>query len=1250
MVRAAISREPLLSGGSDMIDQNRKDTLRSNISPAVIVTAMLLAVVAGTASEKSLYVIKSIWNSDGDTPIQVYNIGADGALTLQAEYRVPMYGEGAVGLAADPDGKYLFLTYEGSNTIQVVDATTADTACDIQAPGAVNLAGIVCGNSGLLYCVERYTEKLYVYKWEPKTAKLTLVPGSPFILIGSTAYGIALDEIHGLLYVANGTNKITVYRTTDWSLARTILLNREVISVALDVKNSLLYAGGGYFYDNFFLTQYSLATGTQKEVQVEPDACVMGLAVDFGTSLVYMSTGRNNQDGGDRLLVYNDSLQRVDSTFRIGGDPTGLVIPFSNPLNLVKDVTGVVTGSDGVITKYAKIGETFTYIISFDARTYQPNSVSIVDTLPAEVTFVGASGDQLFGHYNETMHNYTWSNPPQETDGPTRLELEARVKNDVPEGTIITNWVVISSDRTMPTTISKVVVAANLAQLNPLNLTKKIIGRATDPNTDGTEYVNAGDIFAYALYLDNTANNQAVHNVSLIDTLPQDVIFVSAERDGLVSQYDSGTHTYTWYYDSLAAGAHACQRLLVKVRETTAQWRIVTNSAAISSDETPESSTSFAAVVKKLALNPLNLTKSVIGGTVDPNDAGQIQVNAGDTIAYAICFDNTNNDQPVNDVSIVDLLPSDVSFITADGDNVFGQYDDVTHSYVWNYTSVPAGSSACVRLIGRVAQDVAIQKTMVNLAIIDSNTVKSTTASIGAIVEEVVYNPLKITKSIVGAITDPNTGVAYVNAGDTLIYSIYFDNSDNASAVNDVSVLDILPFEMTFVAAGGAGVSAEYDALTHTCKWTYPSLPAGASAYVTLVAQVDSNAVPGTRIRNYAIVDRTDVQSGTATFDVIVRDAVHSPLDLTKSVAEPAIPAGSSSAVTYVHPGDTVTYNVCFDNNGNDVNVDDVTIVDKLADQVTFVQADGDGVFGNYDPNTHTYVWAYQSVPAGSSACLKLTVRVKEGIANGTKITNFAIVDSSETRSTLASVDVTTYYNPLKISKTVTLESSNAGGCVAFGQTLTYTICFDNNDNDQAISNVKIVDSLPQWVAFESADGNGVFGHYDLATHTYTWSYASIAPKSSSCVHIVCRVKENAPEKTKLTNSVVISGEGVIVKTAGADVVTCEKPVKAELFLLPLWISPYSGLDQITAIVRFPKGIKKSDIELTPLELYPSGEKSVRPVRTYVIANRVRIYTRFEKRDLVAITGTNGLKVVRVTGVFKSGRSFYADGLISVAP
>jgi uncharacterized repeat protein (TIGR01451 family) len=834
-----------------MKDQSRKNAFKAKIFLSLLAVAISIPAVTQIATAKSLYVIADI--KDDPTPVQAYDIGIDGTLTFQAEHDIPHYEHGAVGLAIDSDSGYLFVTYEDSDVIQLINARTMTDEGITIAPDATNLAGIVYDHEKeLLYCVDRRTRTLYVYNWDPNSATLTHAPDSPIRLEEwPSAYGIALDEIDGLLYVASASNTIYVYSTSDWSLVRTIPVSRLAISVAVDVMNGFLYSGGGYA-GNYYLTQYHLATDTEKEVQVEPDAGVIGLGVDTDTGLVYMSTGIDINPGGDNLLVYDKSFNQIGIINAIG-NPTGLVIPGKdigyNPHNLKKILIDGAVGT----TPLGKIesvgaGHTMTYGICFDNNNdYTATDVVIVDTLPEEVSFVMADDDGVNGQYDPNTHTYKWLYPTLPPGTSTCLELKVLVNQDVRPGTTITNTVTINSNQTPPTTVSLDVVTT----YNALNLDKSILGSIEGQ----TAWVDVNENITYNIYFDNNSNDFTVKDVSVVDILPDEVNFVSADEDGVHGQYDPNTHTYTWSYPSLSPGSAINLGLVVNVNQDTAPGTTITNTVIIDSNELPPSTASVDAITY---YNPLNLSKSIVG-SVD----GQIKwVDANEIITYNIVFDNNDNDYIVTNLSIVDTLPEEVSFVTADGDGIFGQYDPNTHTYTWSYSHLPPKTATYLKLVVQVNPDTAPATTISNSVTIDSIETPPSTASVEA---KTYYSPLNLSKNVVGGTPGE---VEWVDVGENFAYSICFNN-DNDYTVTNVTIVDTLPEEVSFVTANGDGIFGQYDPLTHTYTWSYPSLTPGSNTCLELTVQVNPDTPPFTTITNSITINSNEARPTVASVDAI---------------------------------------------------------------------------------------------------------------------------------------------------------------------------------------------------------------------------------------------------------------------------------------------------------------------------------------------------------------------------------------------
>jgi len=663
---------------------------------------LLLAMGPGTADAKSLYVITSIVMTP--IPVRAYDVSADGTLTFQAQYDAPFYGAGMVGLALDSESGYLFGTYEDYGDILVINAAAMERAGRIHVPNSENLAGIVYDHDKrLLYCMDRRTPKLYSFQWDASAIKLTPAVGSPFTLEGAQSYGIALDEINDLLYVASVSQGISVYSTLDWHLVRTLKTGDSMTSVAVDPHRGYLYYGAGYF-GNLYLTRRSLADDSKKEILVDPEAGVVGLAVDLETGYVYISTGRDGLPGGDDLVVYNDNLEVIQVIENVG-NPTGMVLPSRsmsvNPLHLTKAVANPLGGAPDSQGLYrVVIGDEVTYSITFDDGGYNLSEVSVVDELPAQLEFVRATGDGVYGRYDAATHRYIWQNPPMTAGATTRLDLVGRVRSDTLPDQIITNSVTIDSDKTPATTISARAVATN-ATYNPLTIRKSVVF-SDNLTTDGTSlYARPGDQITYRISFDNSTNDRMVSNVMVVDVLSPYVEFVSATDDGFAGMYDRATRTYTWSYASLAAGEAKTVDLTVRLAADVAPGIIIPNTATVTGSSTPGASKKVNITV---AFTPLDLDLVVVSPSGETDDRGRPYVGPAEDVTYEIRIRNLSA-VAVTDLLIVDELPQEADVVTSASD--FGTYDQIAGTYTWSYPLLAPDTQATLKLVLRVKDQVA---------------------------------------------------------------------------------------------------------------------------------------------------------------------------------------------------------------------------------------------------------------------------------------------------------------------------------------------------------------------------------------------------------------------------------------------------------------------------------------------------------------------------------------------------------------
>jgi uncharacterized repeat protein (TIGR01451 family) len=330
-----------------------------------------------------------------------------------------------------------------------------------------------------------------------------------------------------------------------------------------------------------------------------------------------------------------------------------------------------------------------------------------------------------------------------------------------------------------------------------------------------------------------------------------------------------------------------------------------------------------------------------------------------------------------------------------------------------------------------------------------------------------------------------------------------------------------------------------------------------------------------------------------------------------------------------------------------------VTLIDVLPPEVSFVKVNDDKQSGQYDPKTHTYTWLYGTLSPQLGISLELVVRVNEDVPPAITITNNVILDSDETRPITASAVVATGYKPLNIRKEIVGDVIGGTAFVNPGDMVMYTICFDN-DNDVAVTNVTVIDLLPNEVVFVSATGDKNYGRYDEKTHTYTWSYKSIAAKSTTCETLQVRIKEDTPRDKIIVNKVKIKSDQTDESAnppGDNEINTGEEPLLLQqLSILPEIIRDTDSTYEIQATAILPAGIGKKDIEDTPPILYLPEPYSAKIVATrqiiYGSDTRAKVIALFDKKEVLNAITARGQCTLTVVGKFKKGQSWYGKDTV----
>lgn len=445
--------------------KNEKNVWKSITVIAVVLSILAIAMV-GTASAKSLYLAADHYQDPVlGTPINAYTIPPGipsppaNDLTYLAQYRVAYHGIGGTGMAIweDPNGDgdfsdaQVFMTYEFSDLVEAFYAVdfTPVPGTPITAPVASDLAGIVVDQEkSRVYAVDRFGKNLYVYD----AATFLPPPGVtlpiPLPTLDNGAVGLALDEDRDWLFITDFDSTVHYFDTATWNQVGTITTaSVSAIGIAIDEDNQFVYTAGGWAMDSR-LAKYDMTTGTATFIDlsdIEPGLLVHGLAVDLNTNLLWATTDW----GIDDLRVFDSSMNQVyvypDTEGKII-NPAGIVIPreeiIYNPLHLSKD--------DGLAEdECVNPGEDITYDICYDntANLYPVHNVAITDTLPAEVSFVSATGS-----YTIVGNTVTWDIGDLPAGEPTAcVELVVNVNPGTAPETTIQNCANIDSDETPAT-------------------------------------------------------------------------------------------------------------------------------------------------------------------------------------------------------------------------------------------------------------------------------------------------------------------------------------------------------------------------------------------------------------------------------------------------------------------------------------------------------------------------------------------------------------------------------------------------------------------------------------------------------------------------------------------------------------------------------------------------------------------------------------------------------------------------------
>ena len=708
--------------------------------------------------------------------------------------------------------------------------------------------------------------------------------------------------------------------------------------------------------------------------------------------------------------------------------------------------TDFFVSKDGPGTAAADTDVTFT--ITAGNNGPDSGSISLTDTLPGTMTFQSIT--QTSGP--------SFPCPTQPTPGSggtinctatllagesATFSLVTHIPPGTAQGTVFTNQAMVSGNSVDPDGDNNLASASVTVPIPQADVGVQKVGPdSAAPNTD----------VSYTITVNNSGPD-AADSVSLTDTLPGTMTFVSIIQNSGPVFSCSGSSTVTCSILSLPAGTTATFTLTGHIPAGTASGTVFTNVAHVTTttnDPNPDNNNSLTELT--VVTSDLAVTKTGPAGAF-----------AGNTISWTIAATNNGPDTQ-SGATLSDPLPAGTTFFSLvqnTGPSAFCSDPGAGNPGSVNCSFFSLGSGVSAQFTLTATINPGFTGTLSNTATVfgsnaDTNPNNNSATAVTAVTASA---DVSVNKS----------GPLTANAGTNIPYTIVVTNNGPSNAAN-VSLTDAVPANTTFVSesqttgptfscvnppSGGTG--------TVTC--TIASLaPAPISATFSITVHINPGAI-GAAIGNTANVTATtpDTNPGNNTSSVVTTGTGSADVSVVKTAAAAAA------------AGTNLTYNINVTNNGPS-DASSVTMSDTLPPNTTFVsesQPTGPAFICTNPPlgGTGTVSCSIATLTAGTSATFAIVVQVSPAAPVGPS-SNTATVSTSTTDPNPGNNSSTAITAIALATADLLITKTPAPGPYGTGQPLTYTIVVANNGPNTALS-VVVTDTLPAGTTLQSSTPAG---------------------------------------------------------------------------------------------------------------------------------------------------------------------------------